>query len=166
MQIKVSKCNINVKERALELGCNVPTGLAILPRNFETAKSKDDLVYQADVATIRKLWRDAEVEETKIEKEGDEFPYIIEQSFECSWVGPTIFLGVQLSPYLVTVALNVISNYLTDFLKGLPKSKQNVQLHVVKQSARGEGRDYTEIDYTGPPDGIKELYETIFGSKL
>jgi hypothetical protein len=31
---------INVKERYLELECNIPTRLAFLPINFDTAKSK------------------------------------------------------------------------------------------------------------------------------
>jgi hypothetical protein len=36
---------VNVAERAESLGCNVPTGLALLPRNFADAECKDDLLH-------------------------------------------------------------------------------------------------------------------------
>ena len=164
MPIKVSKYDINVKERALELGCNVPTGLALLPRNFETAKSKDELEYEGDVDTIRTLWRNAHIEETRIEKEGDKFPYIQYKSF-WMWVSPTIFISASLlsqNPYLITLALNVIANYLTDFFKGSVGLKE-VKLHFLKENVRGDNIELQriEFDYTGPNDGIKHEFKKL-----
>jgi hypothetical protein len=37
----------------------IPTSLALLPINFDTANSKDELVHEDTVLTIRKLWRQA-----------------------------------------------------------------------------------------------------------
>jgi hypothetical protein len=48
---------INVKEKVKQLGCNKPEGLALLPRNFEKANFKEDLVHEGTVDTVRKLWK-------------------------------------------------------------------------------------------------------------
>jgi hypothetical protein len=59
---------MNIKERALELGCNIPSGLSFLPRNFDSAKLKSELIYESTVSDIRILFRDAKIAETKLEK--------------------------------------------------------------------------------------------------
>src|SRR5437764_612388 len=105
---------INVNERAARLGCNLPTELALLPRNFETAESKEELIHESSVPDIRILWRQAGLTETRIEQEGDRFLHAQENAFE--WLGPTIFVGTMLAsqnPHAVSVALNILSNYLT-----------------------------------------------------
>jgi hypothetical protein len=35
---------IRVAERASKLGCRLPTGLAVMPENFDTAAARQDLV--------------------------------------------------------------------------------------------------------------------------
>src|SRR2546425_3312229 len=47
----------SVTERAKELGCQVPTGIAILPRNFDTASTKSELLFESETPTVRILWR-------------------------------------------------------------------------------------------------------------
>ena len=107
---------VDVRKRALELGCSVPTGITILPRNFETAESKDDLLHEHVAADIRSLWRQAGVVETKLEGEGKKFPSIDEKSAD--WIGPIIFIGGLLltqNATMANIALNVLSNYITLF---------------------------------------------------
>lgn len=69
------KDHINVNERALELGCNIPNGISILPRNFCTAKLRSELVYESSVSDIRTLFREAGIIETRLEKQGDKYSY-------------------------------------------------------------------------------------------
>jgi len=71
---------INVKERARELGCQVPTELTLLPVNFETANFKDELIDAELVTTIRSLWRQAGLSETRIENKN--FPAEIKRSLD------------------------------------------------------------------------------------
>ena len=147
---------IDVKQRALELGCNVPTELAILPRNFDVAKSKDELVHQNPVPTIRVLWRRAGISETRIEKEGDRFPYVKEKEFG-GWLGPVIFVGSSLlkqSPEAVSLALGVISNYLAGWYSVIG-GEQKVKLDIVVEQTEGGG--YKRIEYEGDVEGLKEL---------
>jgi hypothetical protein len=150
---------VNVEERAKELDCNVPTELALLPRNFDTAESKAGLLHESSVATIRTLWHQAGIAETKIEKLGDKFPYIQENAFE--WVGPIIFASASLlsqNPHLISVALGVIANYLTDWFKGIPGDKK-VRLDIVVE--RTKGKICQRIHYEGGPEGLNELAKVL-----
>lgn len=150
---------INVKEKARELGCNIPTSLALLPRNFEIAKSKDELIHESTVPTIRVLWRQNNIDETQLEKEGEKFPLIEEKALE--WAAPIIFVSSALlsqNPHLISVALNVISNYLTDWFKGIPGSDKKAKLCIVEQTEKGPCK---KIFYEGDPEGLKELLKII-----
>ena len=54
-----------------DLGLNVPYKLALLPRNFQEVANKDELLYAASAATVKKLWKSSELPYTLIEKDGE-----------------------------------------------------------------------------------------------
>ena len=100
---------INVNERALELGCNIPNGLSILPRNFDTAKLKSELVYESSVSEIRILFREARIIETRLEKQGDKYSY--KQDKHLNWIGPTIFISASFlsqNPHIISITEGII----------------------------------------------------------
>ncbi len=150
----------DVGERAEALGCNIPTGLALLPRGFDIASSLDELLHESSVPTVRSLWRQSGIQETKLEAEGQHFPYIEEKSGE--WIGPTIFLASALytqNPGIIAVALNIISNYLTEHLfKGYPGAPK-AKLDIVLENAKGKGAK--RIHYEGDPQGLSEVAHII-----
>jgi len=160
MEVQVTDY-IDVQKRAVELSCNVPTGLAILPRNFETAESKEELFHEDATIDIRSLWRQNKVIETRLEGEGHKFPSIQEKYFE--WIGPTIFISASLltqDPTLVTVALNVLSNYVTDFFKGHLGEHTvsvNLVLENVKKHGDDEERSYKLVRLNGTADDLNKL---------
>jgi hypothetical protein len=39
---------ICVADRAAELGCHVPTGLAIMPKNFDTAATRQEFIVRGE----------------------------------------------------------------------------------------------------------------------
>ena len=150
---------IDVRAQALKLGCNVPTALALLPINFDTAKSKDDLVHEDSVLTIRKLFRQAGIAETKIEKDGEKIPYEQRKSFE--WVAPTLFVSASLlsqNANFISIALNVISNYLTDYFKGIISDKTVKIDIVVEQTEKNKSK---RIQYEGSLEGLDELTQIL-----
>ncbi len=158
MTVQVSEY-IDVKERCLELGKNVPTGLAILPINFDIVSSKDELVHEDSVSTIRKLWRKAGIDETKIEKDGDKIPYEQRKSFELAL--PTVFISFSLlsqNPGLVSIALNIISNYATDFFKGVA-GERKVKLDIVVEQSKT--KKCKQIHYEGDIEGLNQLHQLI-----
>ena len=147
---------VDVVQRARDLGCRVPTGLALLPRNFESAGSKDELLHESEAPTVRILWRRAGLVETPIEPEGERFPQISEKSFD-EWVGPTLFVSgalVSQNPAVVSVALGVISNYLTEWFRGVPTGRRKATLDVVLEVGK---RQYKKLHYEGPVEGLQEL---------
>lgn len=147
---------VDVAEKALALGCQVPTGLALLPRNFESAISREELLHESEAPTVRILWRRAGLVETPIEPEGERFPQISEESFE-EWVGPTIFVSGALmsqNPAVFSLALGVIANYLTDWFKGIPMGRGEARLDVVVEAGKTR---YRRLHYEGPVEGLQEL---------
>jgi len=46
---------VNVKEKAQELDLNIPLEIAILPLNFKTATTKEELTHALTTPTVRKL---------------------------------------------------------------------------------------------------------------
>lgn len=156
--IKVSDF-IDVKKKAQEIGCNIPSHIALLPRNFDTALSKEELIHESTTPTVRVLWRQNGITETPLEQPEEIIPSIVEKAFE--WVGPTIFISAMLlsqNPHLVTVALNVISNYLTEWFRGIPRDSRKAKLSIIIET---KSELYKKIEYEGPPDGLKDLPEVI-----
>lgn len=148
---------VNVEEKARMLGCNTPTSLALLPRNFEEAESRDSLLHESSAATVRVLFRKNDIIETPLELDGERFPQVSEKAFE-EWIGPTIFVSFALlsqNPHVLSLALGVLSNYLTDFFRGLP-SPGKAKLTVVVETRK---KTYKRIDYEGPVSGLEKIAE-------
>jgi len=153
------KSYVDVKKRIEDLGCNLPKSIAILPRNFESARTKNELIHEDTTKTVRSLWRQSGINETPIEQEGEIFPFIVEESFQ--WVGPLILFTSTLitqNPQLVDVSIGVISNYLTDWFKGIRNDQKKAVLDAVVEKKDGT---YTRVHYEGPPEGMKELPRII-----
>ena len=94
-EIKIEESDYcNVTERAAALGLNAPTDLTLLPRNFESVGSTNELLNESATLTIRKLWRLAGLKETPLEKSGERFPEIKENDFRL--IMPALFVGYSL----------------------------------------------------------------------
>ena len=150
---------IDVKKTIEKLGCISPTLVAILPRNFASAKSRDEFIHEDSTLTIRTLWRQSGITETPIEQEAESFSIMTEESFE--WVGPLILFtatAITQNPQLVDVSIGVIANYLTDWFKGVRKSEKNAKLDVIVEKENGL---YKRIHYEGSPEGLKEIPKIV-----
>ncbi|MGA2323399.1 MAG: hypothetical protein ABSG22_06080 [Sedimentisphaerales bacterium] len=149
----------NVSQRAQALDCNIPSDLAILPRNFETATSKSELLHEISTPTVRILWRQANLIETKLESDSESFPQISEHAED--WIGPIIFLSymaLQGNPYLVNLSIGVIANYISDLFRGISSPEQKIKLDIVCQKKDGS---YKRVKYKGNVEGLKELPKIV-----
>lgn len=150
---------MNIKERALELGCNIPGELSFLPRNFDTAKSKSELIYESPVSDIRILFRDAGITETRLEKQGDKFSYKQDKHFD--WLGPTIFIGASIlsqNPDIISITEGIISNYLTDWFKGTSYTKNIKLSYVIEKTS---DKEIKRFSYEGDVTGLDKLPQII-----
>jgi hypothetical protein len=158
MSVEVSSY-VDVTARAAELGCRPPSGIALLPRNFESAERRDEFVHDASGMSIRAAWRSEGIEESRLEPEGELWPTTQQDAAE--WFGPVIFVAGSLlssNPPAINVALGVVANYVTDFFRGTPLDRQRANLTVVVETEAGQSR---RVDYKGPPEGIRDLPDVI-----
>jgi hypothetical protein len=148
---------VSVSEKLKSFGVSVPSGLAILPDNLETATSVGDLRQQVEADTVRTLLRANQIAYFEIFDEDNQPPYVQQYNFE--WFGPTLFISANLlaqHPNVLSVILGIISNYLYDLFKGHKESKAS--LDIVFQQIDGSCK---EIHYSGPPDGLSKVAEVV-----
>jgi len=157
-QICISKVT-DVQDTATTLGCRIPTDIALLPRNFFSANSKDELVHERDAITLRIYLRQAQISETSLEGDGESFPEILEHGI-VDVVAPVMFItfsAMSQNPHLLSIAIGVLSNYLTDFFKGRLGEK-TARVNIVVKTKSG---DYRKVSYEGPVNGLNALSEVV-----
>lgn len=150
---------VDISQQAAALGLADPERVAFLPRNFETATTRDHLMREESEATVRKLWRQAGIEVESIDPDDLDVPVVHER--DLTWIGPTIVFGIAYlseNPNLVSVALGVIANYLTDIFKGV-SPKPNVKLKVVVKTTKTTTT--RQLDYEGDPSGLTQLADAV-----
>jgi hypothetical protein len=79
---------VDVKKQAAKLGHTIPNGLVLLPLSFESAQSRNDLVYAAGTDTVKKLLVQAGVQVAELEQDeqdGQEYPRTVQHALE--WIG-------------------------------------------------------------------------------
>ncbi|WP_150430674.1 hypothetical protein [Dechloromonas sp. CZR5] len=149
----------NVAELLANLGCTYPEGVALLPINFESATSIAEFKQVSEASTVKTLLRNASIPYGEIFDRSKKPPYVQNNSFE--WIAPTIFVSAGLisgDANYISVALNVISNYATDFFKGISGGK-SIKLEVVIEKTKS--KTCKKITYQGDVDGLKNLPEII-----
>lgn len=150
---------INIDQKLGELGLSKPGGITILPQNITHASSKEELIYSTNTLTVRSLLRQNGVKETPIETDDNETFELIEKDF-IEWVGPMILISYSLisqDPTIISITLNVISNYITDFFKG--KTEQSTA--TLSFTIQTKDNSYKNLSYQGPPEKVQEILETI-----
>lgn len=150
---------LNVGKKMADLGCLYPNGLALLPANFESATSITDFRQVSEAATVKTLFRSAGLPLDEIVEKDQKPPYIQNNAFE--WVAPTLFISAALlseNQNYISVALGVISNYATDFFKGM-SGKKCIKLDIVVE--RTKTKTCKRISYEGDAEGLKNLPDVI-----
>lgn len=150
---------ISVRERLEKFGRPKLTGLVLLPANFDTADSIAELRQHAEAATVKTLFRSADIPYSDVFPPEGRAPYIQNNSLE--WVAPTLFISASLvieNPTLVTMSLNVVSEYVAKLLRGVSGEKR-VSLDVVIEQANGS--TCKRISYKGPVDGLSSVGDVV-----
>jgi hypothetical protein len=151
---------VQVDERAAELGYSVPTRLAVVPINFETACTRADLCSASHTDTVIKFFKAEGISLDSFLLENEHLSYRVNKHFQ--WLGPTLFIPLALlneNPQIVSLAIGVLSNAITDFFKGIPRQQRNVKLNIVVQT-NGSGT-YKKILYDGDIEGLNSLPKII-----
>jgi hypothetical protein len=151
---------VRVDERARDLGCSLPTTLAVIPLHFETAATRAELHTASHTATVVKLLTGNGILVESFLLPSERPPYVVNKHFQ--WLGPTLFIPLALlneNPQIVSLAIGVLANCITDFFKGIPKRQRNVKLDLVVEIKKNSV--YRKITYDGDLDGLRMLQEII-----
>jgi hypothetical protein len=154
---------ISVRDKLLALGYRAPTGLAILPLNLEHAASPNEIRLQSEAATVKTLFRQAGIPLDELFEPSNRPLYV--QNNDVHWVAPAIFVAAGVlseNPNAVSVALGVLSNYLTDFFKGRTSEPQ-IKATIVVETTKT--KTCKRIEYEGNVEGLKALADVVKGTQ-
>lgn len=115
-------------------------------------------VYAGSTDSVRKLARQHALPVETLDQNSAELLY--RENRSADWVAPTLFVSSMLmseNPTAVSVALNVLSNYVTEYFKGM-KADPRVELCIIHQNATT--KKSTRLRYKGPVSGMKDV-ETV-----
>jgi hypothetical protein len=148
-----------VSERAESLGFVAPEGLTLLPVNFDTAKSYEEFVFRSEAATLRTLFRNSDLDVERLLPAGAKPSYLTNKSFE--WTAPTLFVAASLwsdNASAINIALGLITNYLTDYFKGIGGSHKVKVSFVVEKTG---SRICKKLSCEGTVEGLSTLASSI-----
>lgn len=158
MSIEVSGY-INLAAKAAELKCEVPAELALLPRNFATARFAAEFFYDENVPAIRSELRMAGLNETSLRKGYAEAPVVRAAADHRAHL--TVFFG---SPLLerdargVTLVLGTIACVLSERSAG----RQDIEgLRFEAIVERRDGRGYARVTYEGDACSLPGLSKSV-----
>lgn len=131
--------------------------LTFLPENLLEVQESKQFIYSESTTDIKKFFK---LDKITVDYLTSDKP-ILRARKSADWLGPTLFIGFSIlteNSTLISVSLNLLSNYLYDFFKGTPFNKK-VKFEIVIESKKN--KDFKKISYEGPVDGIKELEGVI-----
>jgi hypothetical protein len=150
---------VNVRQRAADFGCPVPQTLTILPFNFTSAATAADFLRASEAATVRTLFRLNSITVEELLATGHSPSYVEHNDFE--WVAPALFIPAALmsqNPEVVSLALGVLANYITDFFKGHPGPRRaNINIIVEKDGDWSCKIIHYDGDVSGMPREIADF---------
>lgn len=150
---------IDVRKKLSQLGLREAHSITLLPENFDAATALGELRQRSESATVKTLLRSAGLVIDDLYGDAKRPSYI--QNNDATWVGPVLLItasAISGNANLISVALGVVSNYLTDYFKGR-SGEPVVKLAVVVEQSRS--RSWKRIEYQGPPGGLSTLAEVV-----
>jgi hypothetical protein len=138
----------------IEMGVDLSSGLILAPEINESS----EMFYSTTTPTLRKLMRFNDIPLIFPHEDENEVRYLELRSFD--WYAPIIVVTSLFStsnPTAINIALGIITNYLTDFLKG-SSFHSKAHLKILIQQEYGADK---RLEYSGPVEGINEIKHII-----
>ncbi len=149
----------NGSARFVELGLAPTSQLAIVPSNFLTAANQRELYFVPATSDFKVLLRQAGLTPAKVTPEGVRIPFRDDR--DRTLILPVLFLGATFlaeNSHLISVALGVLANYVTDFFKG-KAGVNKVDCKVLIETT--DKKTIRTFDFKGPPESFDKLIEAV-----
>jgi hypothetical protein len=152
----------DILERLDVLGLTLPNNLTFFPDNFDSANAKDEFVFTDTMLDLSKIFlQDKNISIPALGQDTE----LYRSRKSADIFLPAIFFGLsQLNENstIVSVSLNVLSNYVYDLCKGTSIQKTaHVDLYV-ETKEKGKVK---KLCYKGSVEGLKELERVIKAMK-
>ena len=148
---------VNISNKLKELDIELPSTIAFYPENLKLATKKDELIFTETAAELCKYFKEQNIN-TEFFGADTEL-YRSRKSAEIYL--PAIFISLSLvseNPSIVSVALNVLSNYITEFFKGtFGKKTVNIEFFIETRKKNV----VKKVAYKGDVQGLSELEKVI-----
>ncbi len=85
----------------------------------------------------------------------------LKQDRYADWVAPTLLVSnllISQNPMAVSLALNLLANYVTELFKGV-RSDPRVKLRIVQAGQGGQGS--RQLNYDGPVSGLPDVARVV-----
>ncbi len=159
MDYKIEDVNLSTKLDELEL--SLPDALTFFPENIDTAKQKDEFIFTDSMLDLSKIFKQENVDISVLGVDTE----LYRSRKSADIYLPAIFLSLSLiaeNPTIISISLNLLSNYIYDLCKGSLKEKTaKVDLYI-ETKERGK---FKKISYSGSAEGLKDLHKIIKAMK-
>ena len=153
--------DINLQAKLEELNLKIPSTLTFFPENIEEVKQKEDFVFTDSMLDLNKIFRQENLDITVLGTDTE----LYRTRKNADIYLPAIFFSLSLvteNPSIVSISLNVLSNYIYDLCKGsFGKKTAKVEFYIETEK---EGK-IRRISYSGDSEGLKDLSKIIKAMK-
>ncbi len=160
MDYKIEDLDISKKLEELEL--TFPSNLTFFPENFDDAKTKNDFVFTDSMLDLNKIFK--QENRISIDALGQDTELYRSRKSADIYL-PAMFFGLSLiteNPTILSVSLNVLSNYVYDLCKGTSGKKTAHINFYIETKEKGKVK---KLSYNGDVAGLKELDNIIKAMK-
>ncbi|MCM8570292.1 hypothetical protein NE848_12945 [Gramella jeungdoensis] len=152
---------LNLDKRLTELDLKLDADFCILPENIETADKKTDLIFTESTTSVNKYLKQKNVN-IEVLTNGS---LQLRQRKSIDFYAPLIFVGftlLQENSNILSVGINVLSDYISDYFKGSFGEKK-VKLELIVETKKNE--EYKSLNYEGSVEGLKEVPKIVKSMK-
>jgi len=158
-EYKIEEIDLSTKLDELKL--TLPNNLAFFPENIEDAEQSEYFVFTESILDLDKIFKRDNIDVSVLGTNAELYRY--RKSVDIYL--PAIFFSLSIitqNPTIVSVSLNVLSNYVYDLCRGSTgKRTANVDLYIETK----ENGVVKKISYNGNPEGLKNLDKIIKAMK-
>jgi hypothetical protein len=159
MNYKIEEYTIADNLKRLDL--KLPSQLSFLPENIESAEKRDELIFTESMIELNKYFK---ANDLALDIFGGDTELYRSRKNADIYL-PALFFSFSViseNPHLISVSLNILSNYIYDSLKGtIGKKTTHVEFHI-ESKEKGKVK---KIDYKGDAEGLKDLEKVIKAMK-